>query len=146
MILTLNPNISVRRKIAYVGVMLFIGALILASMGDPIDASDDRIFKVASILGVGGFSLLLLAISFKNIRDKYRYIGIAGTLAISSVIPVICVVCLYLLGETLFESSTAEKHIIDNAALIFAINIPLVILAALLLIRTRCHNNNKKQR
>ena len=136
MIFTLNPNIGIRRKIAYVGLMLFIGSVIVASMGSPMNASDNQLFKIASILSVGGLSLTLIALVFGNTKNRYKRFGIAGVLAMISVVPVVCVIGLYLTVTALFANSAAEMHVMDNAALILSINIPMAVVVTLILSRT----------
>lgn len=137
MIFTLNPNITIRRKIAYVGVMLFIGAVVVASMGSPMNEADNQLFKIASILCVGGLSLMLVTLVFGDTKDRYKRFGIAGVLAMTSVVPVVCAIGLYLIVTALFADAAAERHVINNAALIFAIDIPLSIVAALVLFRAK---------
>lgn len=141
MIFTLNPNISIRRKIAYVGLMLFIGSVVVASMGSPMNVSDNQLFKIASILSVGGLSMILITLVFGNTKDRYKRFGIAGVLAMTSIVPVVCVIGLYLIVTALFADSSAERHVMDNAALILSINIPIAV--AVTLILSRAGNDNK---
>lgn len=142
MIFTLNPNITIRRKIAYVGVMLFIGSVVVASMGNSMSASDNQLFKIASILSVGGLSLMLVPIIFGNTKDRYKRFGIAGLLAMTSVVPVVCVIMLYLIVTAIFTDAAAERYVMNNAALIFAIDIPLSVVAAFILFRIRGQSKN----
>lgn len=137
MIFTLNPNITIRRKITYIGVMLFIGAVVVASMGNPMNVSDNQLFKIASILSVGGLSLMLVTVVFGNTKDRYKRYGIAGVLVMTSLVPVVCVIGLYLVVTALFADAAAERYVMNNAALIFAIDIPLSIVAALVLFTTK---------
>lgn len=132
MIFLLNKNISLQRKMGYIGLILVIGAVVLASIGVPYDLRYENLFKLSSILCVSGFSLIVIALTQRNTKKNF---GSIGSYVAASTIPVICLVAFYLVGMWLISERYAETYIMNNGAIIMAVSIPLAIVAAIVLER-----------
>ena len=135
MIFTFSPNISIKRKVAYIGVMLAVSAIVLVSMVDINDPVTTDLVPWISSLGIAGLSLLILTLINRDTQSAYSKWGALPSMILISLIPVIVTIFLYLAFIFLSFEELAERYIIINSSWIFATNIPLILIVSFLLHR-----------
>ena len=128
-----SPNITLKRKVGYIGLMLVTISILLLSMVDFNKQEQVGFLTWISVLTIAGVSLLLLVFLHDNTRKMYQKYGKLFFYFLISQIPVISSVLIYLLCVLSSFEGFGEIFIFKNTIWILLINIPVMILVTRLM-------------
>jgi len=131
MLFLLSPDLTIKRKIFYIGLMIFVATLVLFTMVDRSHQDRTEMLNWIFPLSITGLSLVLLTLLSKNTHKKYKKFA---TFVLSIVIAPAITMFFYLATIFLNRENIGHEYILQNFALIAVINLILLSLVDIFLI------------
>jgi len=128
MLFLLSKNINIKRKIFYIGLMLFITSVVLVSMVDFNNSERIMFLKWISVISVTGVSLITLVLLSRNTHTAYKTWGGLVSVLLATIIPSAVSVFIYLISIFINYEAIGKIYILENLYWIMGVNILILLI------------------
>lgn len=139
MLVLLSPNITMKRKLLYIGLILTIWSVFLVFTVDLEELVDAKMAVLASTIFITGLSLVMIVLTRDKILRDYKHLGYSARILLVTFTPYYLSILLLILSGiagSAFQDIT-WKYIGYNLGLIFVITVPILAIADFLLQREK---------
>ena len=137
MIFLLSDQISIRRKLFYIGLVMCFISFVLMSMLDLENDQDVHAIFWAIAVFIGSLCLVMISIWGYHLDQNYKKFGVFFLLSLSTFIPVIISIFIHLISIFSSLENLGERFVVENLARIIMISSPTIVVAMLLMKRRR---------
>jgi hypothetical protein len=127
MIFTFSQDITLKRKVAYLGVMLIIDAMLFLSMISSSKSVGPYFYNWVMVAAISGVSLVVVAIFSKRLIPDFGNKFIE--LLMYASLPVLILILFYLVCIFINKEDFGYEYLILNSWRVLSLNIPLVLIA-----------------
>lgn len=139
MLVLLSPNITMKRKLLYIGLILTIWSVFLVFTVDLEELVDAKMVALASVVFITGLSLVMIVLTRDKILRDYKHLGYSARILLVTFTPYYLSILLLILSGIAGSAfqDIAWKYIGYNLGLIFVITVPILAIADFLLQREK---------
>jgi len=131
MIFTFSQNITLRRKVGYLGVMFIVAAMLFLSMISSSKSVGPYFYNWVMVAIVSGVSLLIVATFSRRLMPDFGNKFIE--LLMYASLPVLISILFYLVCIFINKEDFGYEYLILNSWRVLSLNIPLVLITSSIL-------------